>query len=165
MTTNVRTPITVSVIVQNAAAIFSNAARQRLINWKRIQARTAIKSSPTMIFHGAKFLQGISWVLRTIESLWVWSWSQITHAFEMSWWNLASWKSMVGILFIAFLAWILFQLIKRCLAAFEKIAAAFWTMTLTVIGVLTFVVIAGAFSRGFQWVVTTVPDKFWEKFL
>jgi hypothetical protein len=38
-------------------------------------------------------------------------------------------------------------------------------MTLTLFGVLTFVAIAGVFSRGFQWLVTTVPDKFWEKFL
>jgi hypothetical protein len=56
-------------------------------------------------------------------------------------------------------------LLRRSLAAFEKIAAAFWTMTLTVFGVVAFVAITGVFSRGFQWVVTTVPDKFWEKFL
>ena len=110
-------------------------------------------------------LQGISWVLRTIETLWVWSWGEITRAFERSWWNLPPWKIVVGLLFIAVLAWILFQLVKRCMAAFEKIAAAFWTMTLTVFSVLTFIVIAGAFSFGFQWVVSTVPDKFWEKFL
>jgi hypothetical protein len=105
-------------------------------------------------------LQGVSWVLRTIEALWVWSWSQIVHAFDMSWWNLPSWKIVVGLFFVAILAWILFQLI-----AFEKIAAAFWTMTLTVFGVVAFVAIAGVFSRGFQWVVTTVPDNFWEHFL
>jgi hypothetical protein len=110
-------------------------------------------------------LQGISWVLRTIEALWVWSWSQIVHAFDMSWWNLPPWKTVVGLLFIAILAWILFQLARRSLIAFEKIAAAFWTMTLTVFGVVAFVAIAGVFSRGFQWVVTTVPDRFWEKFL
>jgi hypothetical protein len=46
-------------------------------------------------------LQGISWVLRTIEMLWVWSWSQITHAFNMSWWNLPPWKLVVGLVFIA----------------------------------------------------------------
>jgi hypothetical protein len=110
-------------------------------------------------------LQGISWVLRTIEALWDWSWLQITHAFDMSLWNLPPWKIIVGLVFIAVLAWILFQLLRRCLAAFEKIAAAFWTMTLTLFGVLMFVVIAGVFSRGFQWMVTTVSDKFWERFL
>jgi hypothetical protein len=110
-------------------------------------------------------LQGISWVLRTIEALWVWSWSQIVHAFDMSLWNLPPWKIVVGLLFVAILAWILFQLLRRSLAAFEKIAAAFWTMTLTVFGVVAFVAITGVFSRGFQWVVTTVPDRFWEKFL
>jgi hypothetical protein len=110
-------------------------------------------------------LQGISWVLRTIEALWVWSWSQIVHGFDMSWWNLPPWKIVVGLIFIAVLVWILLQLLRRSLVAFEKIAAAFWTMTLTLFGVVTFVVIAGVFSRGFQWVVATIPDKFWEHFL
>ena len=110
-------------------------------------------------------LQGISWVLRTIEVLWIWSWSQIVHAFDMSWWNLPPWKIVVGLIFVAVLAWILLQLLSRSLAAFEKIAAAFWMMTLTLFGVVTFVAIAGVFSRGFQWVVTTVPDKFWERLL
>jgi predicted PurR-regulated permease PerM len=97
--------------------------------------------------------------------LWDWSWSQITHAFEMSWWSLAPWKIVVGLLFIAVLVYILYQLVRRSLAAFEKIAAAFWTMTLTLFGVLTFVVIAGVFSYGFQRLVTSIPDRFWEKFL
>ncbi len=110
-------------------------------------------------------LQGISWVLRTIEALWDWSWGQIVRAFDMSWQNLPPWKIVVGVIFIVILAYILFQLITRCLAAFEKIAAAFWTMTITLLGIITFVVIAGVFSRSFQWVVTTVPDRFWEKFL
>lgn len=109
--------------------------------------------------------QGISSVLRTIEALWVWSWSQIIHAFDMSWGSLPPWKIVVGLIFIAVLAWILFQLIRRSLVAFEKIAAAFWMMTLTLLGVVTFVAIAGVFSRGFEWVVTAVPDKFWEKLL
>jgi hypothetical protein len=110
-------------------------------------------------------LQGITWVLRTIETLWNWSWNQIIHSFSMSWWNLAPWKLVVGLLFIVALAYILYQLIRRCLAAFEKIATAFWTMTVTLLGILTFVVIAAVFSRSFEWVVTTVPDRFWEKFL
>jgi len=38
-------------------------------------------------------------------------------------------------------------------------------MTLTLFGVLTIVAIVGVFLRRFQWVVTTVPDKFWENFL
>jgi hypothetical protein len=48
---------------------------------------------------------------------------------------------------------------------FGKIAAAFWTMAMTVFAVLALVVMAGLFSRGFQWVVASVPDKFWEKFM
>jgi hypothetical protein len=110
-------------------------------------------------------LQGFAWVLRTIETLWVWSWSQIVHAFGMSWANLPPWKIVVGVLFIAVLAVILLILFRRCVAGFGRIAAAFWTMTMTVFAVLTFVVMAGLFSRGFQWVVASVPDKFWERFL
>ena len=110
-------------------------------------------------------LQGIRWALDVILRLWEWSWTQISSVFTMSLWNLTTWKLVIGLLFMAALAYILYQLIKRCLAAFEKIATAFWTMVATMLGIITFVVIAGAFSFSFQWVVRTVPDRFWEKFL
>jgi hypothetical protein len=110
-------------------------------------------------------LQGFAWVLRTIETLWLWSWSQISHAFSMSWGNLPAWKIVVGVLFIVILAALLVMLLRRCMAGFGRIAAAFWTMTMTVFAVLILVVMAGLFSRGFQWVVASVPDRFWEKFM
>jgi hypothetical protein len=56
-------------------------------------------------------------------------------------------------------------MLKRAVHAFKHIAQAFWTMLVMVGGVLVFVVLAGLFSRGFQWVVGTVPDRFWEKFI
>jgi hypothetical protein len=108
--------------------------------------------------------QGVAWVLRTIVWLWEWSWTQITSAFNMSWWNLATWKLILGLLFMAALAYILYQLLKRALGAFEKIANAFWTMAATLLSIIAFAVIAGAFSLSFQWVVRTVPDRFWERF-
>ena len=110
-------------------------------------------------------LQGIRWALDVIVRLWEWSWNQITSVFAMPWWNLATWKLVVGVLAMGVLAYLLYQLIRRCLGAFEKIANAFWTMAATLLGIITFVVIAGAFSFGFQWVVRTVPDRFWERFL
>lgn len=109
-------------------------------------------------------ISGIRWALDVIVKLWDWSWAQITSVFAMPWWNLATWKLVVGLLAMAVLAYLLYQLIRRCLGAFEKIATAFWTMAATLLGVITFVVIAGAFSFGFQWVVKTVPDHFWERF-
>jgi Na+/melibiose symporter-like transporter len=110
-------------------------------------------------------LQGFTWFLRTIETLWIWSWSQITSAFNISWGNLPAWKLAVGLIAMAILAFILVTLFRRALAAFGKIAAAFWTMAVTAIGILAFVVMAGLFSRGVQWVVASVPDHFWDKFL
>jgi hypothetical protein len=110
-------------------------------------------------------LQGITWVLRTIELLWNWSWSQIMGMFNMSWSNLAAWKMLLGVIAIAVLAGILVMRARRGMEAFGKIAAAFWTMVLTMIAIVSFVVVAGVMSRGFQWVVATVPDRFWEKFL
>ena len=110
-------------------------------------------------------LQGLTWFLRTIEALWVWSWSQISGAFSTSWENLPAWKIAVGLIAMVVLAAFLVVMIKRGFEAFGRIAAAFWTMALTLFGVLAFVVMAGLFSRGFQWVVASVPDKFWEKFL
>ena len=110
-------------------------------------------------------LQGIAWVLHTIEILWTWSWTQIMTMFNMSWGNLAAWKMVLGVIAIAILAGILFIMARRGMEAFGKIAAAFWTMVLTMLAIVSFVVVAGITSRGFQWVVATVPDRFWEKFL
>jgi|SRR5262245_20508140 len=110
-------------------------------------------------------LQGITWALRTIETLWVWSWSQIMAVFNLSWGSLPGWKVATGVLAIAVLVALLAVMFKRGVAAFSTIAAAFWTMTLTAFSFITFVVAAGLLSRGFQWVVTTVPDRFWEKFI
>jgi hypothetical protein len=108
-------------------------------------------------------VQGIRWALEVIIKLWVWSTTQITNVFAMQWFSLATWKLVVGILAMAVLAYLLYQLIKRLLGAFEKIATAFWTMAATMLGVITFVVIAGAFSFALQWVVK-LPDRPWERF-
>ena len=110
-------------------------------------------------------LQGLTWVVKTVEALWVWSWSQIASAFSMSWGNLPTWKIAFGVIAIAILAAILVVMFKRGLEAFGRIAAAFWTMVVTTFGILTFVVMAGLFSRGFTWVVASVPDNFWEKLI
>ena len=105
-------------------------------------------------------LQGFTWMVRTIETLWVWSWAQIASAFNMSWANLPGWKLAVGLIFIAVLAALLVMMLMRSLHAFRRIAAAFWMMAVTVFGVLVFVVVAALFSRGFQWVVASVPNNF-----
>lgn len=110
-------------------------------------------------------LQGFAWFLQTIEVLWDWSWSQIISAFNLSWANLPAWKMAVGLIAMAILVALLAMMFRRALAAFGRIAAAFWTMAVTAFGVLVFVVVAGLFSRGVQWVVASVPDHFWEKFL
>ena len=41
-------------------------------------------------------LQGLTWFLRTIEALWVWSWAQILSVFNISWANLPGWKIAFG---------------------------------------------------------------------
>ncbi len=110
-------------------------------------------------------LQALTWFLRTIETLWDWSWSQIVAAFNTSWGNLPGWKIAVAFIAVAVLAALLVAMIRRSLAAFGRIAAAFWTMAMTLFGILSFVVIAGLFSRGFQWVVAAVPDDIWQRIL
>ena len=110
-------------------------------------------------------LEGFAWFLRTIEALWDWSWTQILAAFRVSWDNLPAWKIAVGIVAMIVLAALLASMFRAALAAFGRIAAAFWAMAMTAFGVLVFVLVAGVFSRGFQWVVASVPDRFWEKFL
>jgi hypothetical protein len=57
------------------------------------------------------------------------------------------------------LAAILVIVAIRAWDALGRIAAAFWTMALTLFTLLAFVIAAGLFSRGFQWVVASMPDK------
>ena len=113
----------------------------------------------------ALILQGLTWFLRTVEALWVWSWSQIASVFSTPWENLPGWKVALALVAIMVLAALLIVMIRRGLEAFGKIAAAFWTMALTMFGILSFIVIAGVFSRGFQWVVASVPDDFWQRLM
>jgi len=103
--------------------------------------------------------------MQTIQALWDWSWAQIVSVFSMSWGNLPGWKLAVGLIAVTALAAILFVMFMRGLQAFGRVAAAFWTMALTIFGILTFVVAAGLLSRGFTWVVASVPDNFWAKVL
>src|SRR5437879_6354702 len=110
-------------------------------------------------------LQGLAWFLRTIEALWVWSWSQITAVFTTPWDSLPGWKIALALVAVAVLAVLLLMMLQRGLAALGRIAAAFWTMAVTMFGILSFIVIAGLFSRGFQWVVASVPDDFWQRLM
>jgi hypothetical protein len=104
--------------------------------------------------------QGLTWVLRTIETLWVWSWTQIAAAFDISWTSLPGWKLALGLTALAVLAAAMVAMVVRGLRAFRRIAAAFWTMAVTAFGLVAFVVVAALFSRGFQWVVASAPDSF-----
>src|SRR5579872_3781940 len=94
-------------------------------------------------------IQGLTWVLRTAEALWDWSWAQINSVFAMNWGNLPAWKVAVGIVAIAALAALLVIILSRAWYAFARIARAFWAMCMMLIGLLAFVVVAGLFSRGF----------------
>jgi len=105
-------------------------------------------------------LQGLSWFLRTLEKIWIWSWTQIMSVFHMSWDNMPAWKIIVGLIFLIALAFILVMMLIRGLDALRRIARAFWAMAVTVFGVVAFVAIAGLFSLGFQWVVTNTPNNF-----
>jgi hypothetical protein len=103
-------------------------------------------------------LQGVTWVLHTIERLWVWSWNQIEAAFNISWGSLPAWKVVVGIIALAVVVVLVVRLLKSSLHAFKNIAEAFWTMVMGAVGVLALVVLAGLFSRGFVWVMASVPN-------
>ena len=103
-------------------------------------------------------LQGVTWVLHTIERLWVWSWNQIDSAFNISWGNLPAWKIVLGAIALAVVVVILVRLLRQSLHAFRNIAEAFWTMVMAAFGVLAFVVLAGLFSRGFVYVMASVPN-------
>ena len=50
------------------------------------------------------------------------------------------------------------RILRSRLSAFKNIAEAFWTMVMAAFGVLALVLVAGLFSRGFLWLMATVPN-------
>jgi hypothetical protein len=78
---------------------------------------------------------------------------------HISWADLPGWKLALGLAAIAVLLGMLVTMFIRGWHALARIVRAFWTMTLAAFGILAFVVAAGLFSRGFQWVVQSVPDN------
>jgi hypothetical protein len=102
--------------------------------------------------------QGVTWVLRTLEKLWVWSWVQIQSAFNVSWDSLPAWKVLIGVVAIIALAVFVVMIFSRSLAAFRNIAQAFWTMAMAAFGIVAVVLMAGVFSRGFVWIMTDVSN-------
>jgi hypothetical protein len=107
-------------------------------------------------------LQAISWAFRMFETLWVWSWTQISTMFSLSWGELAGWKLALGLIAIGVLIALLIAMVLRGWEALIRIFLAIRTTAVTLFVLLALVVTAALFSRGFQWVVATIPDRFWE---
>ena len=106
-------------------------------------------------------LQAITWAFTAFETLWVWSWAQIASLFSLSWGELAGWKLALGLIALGVLIAILIAMVLRGWEALARILLAIRTTVVTLFALLALVVAAGLFSRGFQWIVATVPDRFW----
>jgi len=106
-------------------------------------------------------LQAITWAFTAFETLWVWSWAQIASLFSLSWGELAGWKLALGLIALGVLIAILIAMVLRGWEALGRIILAIRTTVVTLFALLALVVAAGLFSRGFQWIVATVPDRFW----
>jgi hypothetical protein len=106
-------------------------------------------------------LQAITWAFTAFEALWVWSWAQIASLFSLSWGELAGWKLALGLIALGVLIAILIAMVLRGWEALARILLAIRTTVVTLFALLALVVAAGVFSRGFQWIVATVPDRFW----
>jgi hypothetical protein len=106
-------------------------------------------------------LQAISWALTIFEALWVWSWAQIASLFTLSWGELAGWKLALGLVALGVLVALLIAMVLRGWEALSRIILAIRTTAVTLFVLLALVVTAALFSRGFQWVVANVPDRFW----
>ena len=106
-------------------------------------------------------LQAFSWAIATFETLWVWSWAQIASLFALSWGELAGWKLALGLVALGILIALLVAMALRGWEALSRVILAIRTTAVTLVALLALVVTAALFSRGFQWVVANVPDRFW----
>jgi CHASE2 domain-containing sensor protein len=107
-------------------------------------------------------LQGITWAFRMFETLWAWSWAQIASLFALSWGELPGWKLALGLIALGVLIALLIAMALRGWEALVRIILAIRTTAVTLFVLLALVVTGALFSRGFQWVVATVPDRFWD---
>jgi hypothetical protein len=107
-------------------------------------------------------LQAITWALKTFETLWVWSWTQIAALFALSWGDLPGWKLALGLVAFGILLALVVVMALRGWEAVARIVLAIRTTAVTLVVLLALVVTAALFSRGFQWVVATIPDRFWD---
>ena len=107
-------------------------------------------------------LQGITWAIKMFETLWAWSWAQIASLFSLSWAELPGWKLVLGLLALGVLIALLIAMVLRGWEALIRVILAIRTTAVSLFVLLALVVTAALFSRGFQWVVATVPDRFWD---
>jgi hypothetical protein len=107
-------------------------------------------------------LQGAAWVLGIFETLWAWSWAQIASMFSLPWAELPGWKQALGFIALGVMIAFLVAMVLRGWEAFVRVVLAIRTTAVALFILLALVVTAALFSRGFQWVVATVPDRFWD---
>jgi hypothetical protein len=107
-------------------------------------------------------LQAITWAFKTIEALWVWSWVQIAALFLPVVGRLGGLEAGARSDRRRHLDRDSCRADRARLGALARIMLAIRTTVVTLSVLLALVVVAALFSRGFQWIVTTVPDRFWE---
>jgi hypothetical protein len=108
-----------------------------------------------------------SWAARVLQAVrmsWDWTWTQIASAYALPWSSLDWWKLSAGGMLMLALGYFGVVFLAAWYNSIEKDEGMviLRTAAITLCGVLVLFAIAGAFSFGFQWVVTTVPDRFWE---
>ena len=104
-------------------------------------------------------LQGFAWVLRTIEALWLWSWTQIDSVAKISWGSLPAWKIVFGLVAIDYRRPAASKLAR--LAPYRSSVLDDGRDRARRPGRRC----DGRPSLARRWVVARVPDDFWQKLL
>jgi len=95
--------------------------------------------------------QGISAILRFVQTIWTWSVGQITQVVQSPWQSWPLWKQICLVLVVAGVVWALYKAAKELFKAGERVLGAFATLLGVFVKTLPRAMLAGLIAMGGAW--------------
>jgi hypothetical protein len=103
--------------------------------------------------------QGIAYIFRVVQFIWIWSVGQITTLLQAPWQDWSPPKQGLLFLVLALVAYFFYYAAKDLWAAGQIVVGAFGTLINALVRTLPRVVLAGLIALGGVWVLNNIPDR------
>lgn len=103
--------------------------------------------------------QGIAYIFRVVQFIWIWSVGQITTLLQAPWdqWSNSKRAALVGIIILV--GYVLYWVYKDLWTAGQTIITAFGTLLNVLVRTLPRVLIAGLIALAGIWALNNLPDR------